>query len=96
MPIFAGYPKFDLTPDVADDLLPAILRGVGMSDLPSPEAVAALSHPTLVLTWDTDPLHPVGVAERLHDLITGSELHVAKSVADIQTWTRLIADFVSR
>lgn len=96
LPIFAGYPKFDLTPDVADALLPSILRGVGMSDLPAPEAIAALSHPTLILAWDTDPLHPVSTAEKLHELLPNSTLHVSTSVDDIKSWTRRVADFFAR
>jgi pimeloyl-ACP methyl ester carboxylesterase len=95
-PIFAGYPKFDLTPDVADDLLPSVLRGAGMSDLPAQEDIAALRHPTLILAWDTDPLHPVSTAERLRELIPGSELHVAKSVDEIKTWTARAAEFLAR
>ncbi|MCI2416937.1 alpha/beta hydrolase [Saccharopolyspora sp. K220] len=93
LPIFAEYPKFDLTPDVADHLLAPILRGVGRSDLPEPEAIATLRHPTLILAWDTDPLHPVSTAERLHELIPGSTLHVSRSVDDIRTWTGRITDF---
>jgi len=96
LPIFADYPKFDLTPDVADELLAPIFRGVGMSDLPPTEAVATVSHPTLILTWDTDPMHPVSTAERLHELIPDSALHVSTSVDDIKTWTSRIADFLAR
>ncbi|NUT48732.1 MAG: alpha/beta hydrolase [Saccharothrix sp.] len=95
LPIFAEYPKFDLTPDVADDLLPSVLRGVARSDLPAPEAVATLRHPTLILTWDTDPLHPVATAERLHELIPDSSLHVARTVPEIRTWTRRTTDFLA-
>jgi pimeloyl-ACP methyl ester carboxylesterase len=94
-PIFAEYPKFDMTPDVADELLAAILRGVGTSDLPEPEAIATVRHPTLILTWDTDPLHPVSTAERLHELIPGSVLHVSTSVDDVQSWTSRAADFLA-
>ncbi|MGC7101309.1 alpha/beta fold hydrolase [Amycolatopsis lurida] len=95
LPIFAEYPKFDMSPDVADELLPAVLRGVGMSDLPAPEALATIRQPTLILAWDTDPLHPVSTAERLHDLIPDSDLYVARSVPDIQTWTARTAEFLS-
>ncbi len=94
-PIFADYPRYRFDPDVADDLLPAILRGVGASDLPAPAAIATLRHPALILTWDTDPLHPVSTAERLRDLLPHSELHVATSVADIKAWTERITDFVN-
>ncbi|MCP2167037.1 alpha/beta fold hydrolase [Goodfellowiella coeruleoviolacea] len=93
LPIFADYPEFDMTPDVADELLPHVLRGAGQSDLPAPEAIATLRHPTLILAWDTDPLHPVATAERLHELLPHSTLHVATSVADIKGWTGLITDF---
>jgi pimeloyl-ACP methyl ester carboxylesterase len=95
LPIFAEYPKFDLTPEVADDLLAPLLRGIGLSDLPEPEAIAALRHPTLILTWDTDPLHPVSTAERLHELIPGSVLHVSRSVAEIKSWKDRAAGFLA-
>lgn len=92
--IFAGYPAFDMTPDVPDALLAPILRGVGLSDLPAPEELAALPHPTLILTWATDPLHPVATAERLHELIGDSTLHVSTTVEEIQTWTDRITGFL--
>jgi pimeloyl-ACP methyl ester carboxylesterase len=95
LPIFADYPKFDLSPDVADELLPHVLRGVGMSDLPAPEVIATLPHPTLILTWDTDPLHPVSTAQRLHELIPDSTLHVAASVDAVKTWTDRTSDFLT-
>lgn len=95
LPIFAEYPKYDITPEVPDELLAPVLRGVGMSDLPPPELVAALRLPTLILTWDTDPLHPVSTAERLRELIPGSTLHVARTVADVQTWTTRTAEFLA-
>jgi pimeloyl-ACP methyl ester carboxylesterase len=96
LPIFAGYPDFDLTPDVADELLPSILRGVGKSELPAPDDIATLPHPTLILTWDTDPLHPVSTARRLRELIPDSNLHVSTTVEDIKTWTGRIVDFLGR
>nr|WP_042186477.1 alpha/beta hydrolase [Kibdelosporangium sp. MJ126-NF4]CEL17306.1 Beta-ketoadipate enol-lactone hydrolase [Kibdelosporangium sp. MJ126-NF4]CTQ91465.1 Beta-ketoadipate enol-lactone hydrolase (EC 3.1.1.24) [Kibdelosporangium sp. MJ126-NF4] len=94
LPIFADYPKFDLTPQVPDDLLPAVLRGIGQSDLPPQELVADLRLPTLIMTWTTDPLHPPATAERLHELIPGSRLHIAASVPQIQEWTAITADFL--
>lgn len=80
---------------MSDELLPSVLRGVGRSDLPAPDAIATLIHPTLILAWDTDPLHPVSTAERLKELIPGSQLHVSTSVADIKTWTDRITEFVT-
>jgi pimeloyl-ACP methyl ester carboxylesterase len=96
LPIFADYPAFDLPPDIPDELLAPILRGIGASDLPAPEEISALRQPALILTWDTDPLHPVPTAERLHELLPGSTLHVSTTVADVQTWTNRIADFLAR
>ena len=96
LPIFADYPAFDLTPDIPDELLAPILRGIGESDLPAPEDIATLAHPTLILTWDTDPLHPVSTAEQLHALLPDSTLHVSTTVADVQTWTNRITDFLAR
>ncbi|MFE9748330.1 alpha/beta fold hydrolase [Saccharothrix saharensis] len=95
LPIFADYPKFDLSPDVPDELLPSILRGVGQSDLPPLDAIATIRQPTLILAWDTDPLHPVDTAEQLQEAIPGSTLHVARSVQDIKTWTTRTADFLA-
>lgn len=95
LPIFADYPSFGLPPDIPDELLAPVLRGIGESDLPAPEEIAALPHPALVLTWDTDPLHPVPTAERLHELLPNSTLHVAKTVADVQTWTGRITEFLA-
>ena len=68
------------------ELLPTVLRGAALSDLPSPASVAALRLPTLLLAWTEDPTHPIGSAHRLHSLIDGSELVVATSPADVETW----------
>jgi non-heme chloroperoxidase len=96
LPIFADYPQAKFSPDVADELLPSVLRGVGLSDLPDAEDIKALPHPTLILTWDTDPLHPTSTAERLQSLIPDSTLHVAHSVDDVKTWTERTAEFFAR
>lgn len=52
-----------------------------------------LTHPTLILAWDTDPLHPVSTAERLAEIIPDSTLHVARTVDDVRTWTQRTIDF---
>ncbi|MEV6235749.1 alpha/beta hydrolase [Lentzea sp. NPDC051838] len=96
LPIFADYPAFNLAPDIPDELLAPILRGIGESDLPAQDAIAGLPHPSLILAWDTDPLHPVSTAEQLHELLPDSVLHVSTTVADVQTWTDRITDFLAR
>ncbi|OLF17037.1 alpha/beta fold hydrolase [Actinophytocola xanthii] len=93
IPLLAEHKGFDLTPDIDDELVSSALRGVGQSDLPDPARLATLPHPTLILTWDTDPLHPVETAERLHEAVPNSELHVSRSLADVLTWTGRVRDF---
>jgi non-heme chloroperoxidase len=93
IPLLAAHQGFDLTPDIADDLVSSALRGVGESDLPDPAQLATLPHPTLILTWDTDPLHPVETAERLHEVIPHSSLHVSRSLDEVLSWTRRVRDF---
>ena len=44
---------------------------------------------------ETDPLHPVSTAQRLHELLPESSLHVSATVADVQTWTNRITDFLA-
>ncbi len=67
-------------------VLAALLRGVGRSDLPSPEEVAAVAVPTLVLAWVGDAVHPVATAERLGQLVEGAEVHVSDTLRDLATW----------
>ena len=64
------------------------MRGAAASDLPTPDAIATLDHPRLVLAWAGDPGHPESTAERLHELLPDSELRVATTVKDLFTWTR--------
>ncbi len=80
--------------DVDEALLPSLLRGAASSDLPAPEQIAAIRTPTLLLAWDGDPGHPVSTAERLHELIPDSALHVARTPAELRTWSDRTADFL--
>jgi 3-oxoadipate enol-lactonase len=83
-------------PKIADELLPAALRGAGSSDLPSRERVRAIAVPTLVLAWDTDPGHPLSTAEDLVELIPYAELEVAGQLADVVSWTDRVEEFLDR
>ncbi len=76
--------------------LARVFRGAGVADLPSREAIAAISVPTLVLAWSGDPGHPVSTAEALGELITGSEVHVARTADDLGRWTTLTRAFLDR
>ncbi len=83
-------------PKIADELLPAALRGAGSSDLPARELVRAITAPTLVLAWDTDPGHPLSTAEELVELIPQAELEVAGQLADVVAWTDRVEGFLDR
>jgi pimeloyl-ACP methyl ester carboxylesterase len=72
--------------DIDEALLPTVLRGAAASDLPSPDAVAALRQPALILAWDGDPGHPVSTAERLRELIPDSTLEIARTPEALRTW----------
>jgi pimeloyl-ACP methyl ester carboxylesterase len=82
-------------PAVAEELLPSVLRGAAASDLPDPEAVRAVTAPTLLLAWETDPGHPVSTAERLAELLPHAELHVARQLADLGGWTDKLEAFLA-
>ena len=72
--------------DIDEALLPSVMRGAASSDLPNPRQIAGIRTPTLILAWTDDPGHPVATAERLHDLIPGSALHIARTPAELRTW----------
>ena len=62
-PATRGAPE--TVPDVADALLPSLLRGAALSDLPTPGAVARIDVPTTILAWVDDSGHPLSTAESL-------------------------------
>jgi pimeloyl-ACP methyl ester carboxylesterase len=76
--------------------LSSVLRGAGLTDLPTREVLAAglRDIPALILTWVDDPTHPVWSAEELSRHLPKSELFVAKGYADFQTIPQRIRRFV--
>jgi 3-oxoadipate enol-lactonase len=92
---FSDLGNFPPPPDVAEALLPSVLRGAAGSDLPDPDAIAALELPVLILAWADDPGHPLSTAERLADLITGSRLEVAETSAQLRQWGSVTAQFLA-
>ena len=94
-PLLADLPAAYLVPDIEEALLPTVLRGAASSNVPPPEAIAALTHPTLILACDGDPGHPVSTAQRLQELIPGSQLHVSTTPAELASWGQRTADFLS-
>ncbi|RAJ34652.1 alpha/beta hydrolase family protein [Kitasatospora sp. SolWspMP-SS2h] len=93
--VLARAPQYTTEFDLAEPLLPAALRAAAASDLPAPEALRALPHPTLLLAWDTDPLHPLTTARTLAAYLPNARLHVADTLADIRSWDRLAAGFLA-
>lgn len=93
--IFADLPPFPFSADIPEELLPFVLRGAAASDLPPPETVAKLAHPTLVLAWAGDPGHPVSTAERLVELIPAATLRIATRIRDVLGWPAEVAEFVA-
>ena len=94
IPMFEDLPPVPPAADIAEDLLPSVLRGAAASDLPAPEAIAALDHRALILAWVADPGHPVSTAERLHELLPNSDLQVARELTDLFTWSATMAEFL--
>ncbi|MBV9945529.1 MAG: hypothetical protein JOZ69_01620 [Myxococcales bacterium] len=50
--------------------------------------------PALILAWAEDPMHPLGVAETLKDLLPNARLEVARDAAGLASWPDRIRDFV--
>jgi pimeloyl-ACP methyl ester carboxylesterase len=81
--------------EMAPRALIRIFEGAMASDLPPPEAIAALRQPTLLLAWTDDPGHPLSTAEQLHDLLPESDLHVAHSLAEARGWPATVQAFLT-
>ncbi|CAN5478457.1 alpha/beta hydrolase [soil metagenome] len=92
----AADPNAPITaPDVTGALLPALYRGAALADLPPPEQIADLDVPTLILAWVDDPDHPVSTSHRLQELISGSELVLARTPTDAKAWPGLTAEHIA-
>jgi 3-oxoadipate enol-lactonase len=86
----------DPGPDVADALLPSVLRGAALSDLPDPETIARIEVPTSILAWTDDPGHPLSTAEALAGMLPRATLSVAQAPGDIETWPDVLRRDVGR
>jgi len=76
--------------------LHALLRGAAITDLPPRRILSKIQIPTLILGWTDDQTHPVEVAEELSEILSQSELVVAKGYKDFVEWPRLVREFVSQ
>lgn len=93
-PATVGTPE--TWPDVADALLPSLLRGAALSDLPAPETVARIDVPTTILAWVGDPGHPLSTAESLAALLPHATLTVAHTPEDVEAWPEILSEDVDR
>jgi pimeloyl-ACP methyl ester carboxylesterase len=71
------------------------MRGASLSDLPSREALKKLRMPALILAWPDDKIHPLAVAESLHETLPKSRLEVMKHEDDLHRWPQLVAGFIA-
>ncbi|MCP3822642.1 alpha/beta hydrolase [Streptomyces sp. A3M-1-3] len=92
--VVSDVPEFPPTP--AEWILPSVLRGLALSDLPPATAVTELRRPALILAWVDDPGHPLSTAERLARLLPDADLHVSLTRSDIHTWGKRIAVHLAR
>jgi pimeloyl-ACP methyl ester carboxylesterase len=93
-PATLGQPE--TVPDVPEHLVPALLRGAALTDLPPGRALAGLSMPVHVLAWVDDPAHPVSTAETLAAMLPDCTLEVAHVPADVAEWPARLMEDVAR
>ena len=93
--ILAQFPgRFTPVPRVSEALFPSVLRGAAASDLPPENAVRAIAAPALLLPWVGDDGHPMSTSERLLELLSNVQIHVAHHLRDVATWTDRINNFL--
>ncbi|MHA1722580.1 MAG: alpha/beta fold hydrolase [Candidatus Baldrarchaeia archaeon] len=79
-----------------EKVLPIILRGAALSNLPPRNKLKSLKIPTLILAWADDATHPLTVAEELNELLPNSQLIIANNFNDLKTWPQIIRNFVTK
>lgn len=80
----------DTVPDVAEELLPSLLRGAAHSDLPAVDEIARIAVPVTILAWTEDPAHPVSTAQALAGLLPRVRLEVARAPEDLARWPEVL------
>jgi 3-oxoadipate enol-lactonase len=76
-------------------VLPQVLRGARLCDLPPRDELKALTVPALLLAWVEDATHPLATAEELDALLPESELVIAQGIGAVQRWPEQIREFIS-
>lgn len=95
-PVLAEMVDYEFAIDVSPELLPAVLRGAGASDLPPRDVVSQLEQPTLILAWSGDAGHPIATAEILAHELPAADLHVSHTFAEVQSWGEIAARHLAR
>ncbi|TYL45511.1 alpha/beta hydrolase [Nocardioides sp. BGMRC 2183] len=85
----------ETVPDVTERLLPSLLRGAALTDLPAGADVAGIDVPVTVLAWSEDPAHPVSTAQALVAVLPQARLEVAHTPADVARWPQLLCEDVA-
>jgi 3-oxoadipate enol-lactonase len=93
-PVFANVTGNPARLTVSEELLPSILRGAALSNLPPRSTLATLQVPILLLAWGGDPVHPVSTAQQLAAILPAARLHIADTPEQLQTWGELAAAFL--
>lgn len=93
VPALAEAPRTQ--PAVAEDLLPTILHGAAMTDLPDLDQIAKIDVHTLILAWSDDPSHPMSTAKKLREALPEGRLVVARTPYGMMAWPNLFADHVT-
>ncbi len=91
-PASADVPE--TVPDVVESLLPTILRGAALADLPPPDNIGALTMPSLILAWTDDRSHPVSTADTLRELLVDSRRVLASTPAEVLLWPEAVRSFL--
>lgn len=86
----------DSDPEIHPDLLPYVLRGAALANLPAREEIATIDVPVTILAWTEDPSHPLSTARALLDLLPDATLQVAGTPDELQLWPRVLAADVAR
>ena len=66
------------------------------SDMPSREQISKITVPTLIVALPDDVNHPIGMAQEINNLITGSELVVISNYEDYQNLQKKVPEFLQK
>lgn len=73
---------------------PQIYRGGAASDLPAPEEIEKIKVPTLIAAFPDDLNHPLEMAQKLNNLISGSEMFIISDYDGFLKFQEKIREFL--